>query len=264
MTHRLLRPHDEPAAELVNPEGACRVILVCEHASNAIPDSLNGLGLDPAARTSHAAWDIGARDLALCLSQRLDAPLVASRVSRLVYDCNRAPASPGAMPDQSERISVPGNRNLTGPDRQLRIDEVYLPFRHVLRNLLDSHAPIALVTVHSFTPIYFDVPRAVELGLLHDRDDRLAKAMLAAAPSATTLRTELNAPYSAADGVMHTLTDHALPRGLLNVMIEVRNDLLVMAGGPARVAGDLAAMLGQGLSALDPSWAASDRPGRTA
>jgi predicted N-formylglutamate amidohydrolase len=35
-----------------------------------------------------------------------------------------------------------------------------------------------------------------------------------------------NQPYGPEDGVTHTLRLHALPLGLLNVMIEIRNDLI--------------------------------------
>ena len=40
---------------------------------------------------------------------------------------------------------------------------------------------MAVVTVHSFTPVHFGEPRAVELGILHDEDSRLADGMLARA-----------------------------------------------------------------------------------
>ena len=83
-----------------------------------------------------------------------------------------------------------------------------------------------MVTVHSFTPVYFGKPRAVELGLLHDEDSRLADAMLDHASRIPHRRVERNQPYGPADGVTHSLQVHALERGLANVMIEVRNDLL--------------------------------------
>lgn len=248
----LLEPHERPAAEVINPEGRSPVVLVCEHASNAIPEALAGLGLDSDARQSHVAWDLGALDLARMLSLRMDAPLVISTVSRLVYDCNRPPHAPGAMPQKSELIEVPGNRSLTGAQRQQRIAEVYEPFCALLKNVLDQNTARtpALVTVHSFTPVYFGEQRTVELGLLHDRDDRLARSMLNGS-DVTGLRTELNAPYSALDGVMHTLTEHALQRGWLNVMLEVRNDLLALPGAPDRYADALSVLLAKGLQACE-------------
>lgn len=250
--HTILTDKDGPAAEVINPSGQAPICLVCEHASAFIPEPLNDLGLSAEHRYSHAAWDIGGRELAVALSRKLDAPLVAARVSRLVYDCNRPPSAPDAIPSKSERIEVPGNTGLTPSDREARVTEIYEPFAHTLRTTLDRFATVpALVTIHSFTPTWFGVARAVELGLLHDSDDRLAKAMLTVAPQ--DLDTRLNAPYDAADGVTHTLREYAIPRGLQNVMIELRNDLISDATGVARFADVLGNMLMRAMAAQEAS-----------
>ncbi len=240
--HTILTAGEGPAAEVINPRGAAPICLVCEHASAFIPAALDNLGVAPDQRHSHAAWDIGGRDLAVALSKSLDAPLVASRVSRLVYDCNRPPSAPDAIPAKSEVVEVPGNADLSTTDRAARVAEIYEPFRALLTATLDAfQTPPVLVTIHSFTPIWFGQPRKVALGLLHDSDDTLAKAMLATAPDG--LDTRLNAPYSVTDGVTHTLREHAIPRGLPNVMIEVRNDLISDPAGVARFDRILGQML---------------------
>ena len=142
--------------EILNETGKGRVVLLCEHASAAIPPEYDGLGLAEADRTSHAAWDPGARALSLALSQVLDAPAVASKVSRLVYDCNRPPEAASAMPERSELIEVPGNAGLTQVQRAARTRAVYDPFCAAVSRVLDARGPDAVVvTVHSFTPIYF-------------------------------------------------------------------------------------------------------------
>jgi len=249
----ILAPSELPAAEVINPEGQSPVILVCEHASAAIPESLHGLGLRAEDRLSHAAWDIGARAVAMRLSEMLDAPLVASRVSRLVYDCNRPPEARDSIPAKSELIEAPANSNLTESDRQARVSEVYEPFRALLAETMAARRSTnpVIVTVHSFTPVYYGAFREVELGILHDADDRLARAIHAAAPSFTMLKTELNEPYGPADGVTHTLKEHALPAGLLNVMIEIRNDFVGDAAGANRVAEVLHGMIESGLEACE-------------
>mgnify|MGYP001054052591 CR=1 FL=1 len=242
----LLNPNERPAAHVLNPHGTAPAVLVCEHASRFIPKSLNNLGLDPKADRSHVAWDIGALDLATALSDALNAPLVASRISRLVYDCNRPPESPGAVPAQSERFAVPGNTGLSDQQKAARADQVYFPFRTLLAQVLDTHpvAPV-LITIHSFTPTYHGKNRPVELGVLHDNDDRMAQALLHEAQGRTNLIAALNQPYSAIDGVTHTLRDQAGPRGLANVMIEVRNDLIDHPDGVTRIAGQLGPILKQ-------------------
>lgn len=240
--HTILTAEDGPAAEVINPGDSAPVCLVCEHASAFIPAALGDLGLSPRDRLSHAAWDIGARDLAVALSQSLNAPLVTSCVSRLVYDCNRPPSAPDAIPEKSEVIAVPGNAGLSDMSRAARVAEVYDPFRALLTQTLDAfdRQPVVM-TIHSFTPVWFGTARDVELGLLHDRDSRLAQTMLEATPSGIDAR--LNAPYAASDGVTHTLREHAEPRGLHNVMIEVRNDLISDPAGVARFADILSDML---------------------
>ncbi len=240
----LLDPDECPAAHVLNPNGAAMAVLACEHASRFIPASLAGLGLSHAAAASHVAWDIGAFDLAEKLMVMLNAPLVAARISRLVYDCNRPPDAPGAIPEQSEMFAIPGNANLSQAQRRARVHGVYDPFRALLGQVLDRH-PVRpmLITIHSFTPVFNGRARAVELGILHDADERAARALLRAARRRTPLRAELNQPYSAADGVTHTLRDQAGRRGLASVMIELRNDLIDTPAKAARIAGLLGPIL---------------------
>ncbi|MCI5076933.1 N-formylglutamate amidohydrolase [Oricola sp.] len=247
----VLAPSEEPAAEVINPGGEAPIVLVCEHASAFVPKSMAGLGLREDDRLSHAAWDIGALSVATGLAGLLDAPLVASRVSRLVYDCNRPPEAPDAIPARSELIEAPANANLTEAERRKRIDAVYEPFRALLAETIAGKGPErpAIVTIHSFAPVFFGVSRKVELGLLHDADDRLARAMLDAAPAFTSMKTALNEPYGPQDGVTHTLKQHALPSGLLNVMIEVRNDLVGDVAGAGHVAETLAKIIERALEA---------------
>lgn len=243
----ILAEAERPAAEILHPGGTGPIVLCCEHASPTIPVSLDGLGLAEEDRLSHAVWDPGAMALALAMSERMGAPLVASRISRLVYDCNRPPSSDSAMPLKSEVVEVPGNRNLNEDARAARVREVYRPFTAALSKMLDRHGG-ALVTVHSFTPLWHGQPRATEIGLLHDSDASLAQAMLDNWQG--PLKAELNAPYDAADGVTHTLREQAISRGRLNVMIEVRNDLLTDDTQVAQVAEQLCAALSRSLAQL--------------
>lgn len=230
-----------------NPSGAGAWVLVCEHAGNWLPPEFGDLGLAPDLLTSHIAWDPGALAVARAMSRILDAPLVAQRTSRLVYDCNRPPEAEGAMPEVSEVHRVPGNAGLSPAQRDARTQAVYVPFRDAVAACIDRQCQaagdVAVVTVHSFTPVYKGVRRDVEVGILHDTDIRLADAMLAAAAADTGLVVRRNEPYGPADGVTHTLRTHALPRGLANVMIEVRNDLIADAGSQDAMAQRLARWL---------------------
>ena len=244
---QLLSKKDSPALTVVNPAGRAPICLVCEHASANIPRSLDELGLSADDRYSHAVWDIGAENLARRLCEILDAPLVLGGVSRLVYDCNRPPERADAMPFRTEKIVIPGNRDISEIQRSARVREVYDVFHAAVSAQIDSFSdhPV-LVTVHSFTPLWHGERRTVEIGLLHDADPTLAQCMQGAAEG--EYRVELNVPYSAVDGVTHTLARHGTARGLQNVMIEVRNDLLNTADETKNVAHALQQMLHIALS----------------
>ena len=240
--------------EVRNPAGAGVFLIVCEHASNFIPESFAGLGLDDAALESHIAWDPGAMAVAETMSSLLDAPLVAQRFSRLLYDCNRPPSSETAVPEMSEIYPVPGNAGLSAADRQARVDRFYTPFHDTLAACIDRRInagfePV-IVTVHSFTPVYKGVRRAVELGILHDTDTRLADALIETTKAGTDLVIRRNEPYNASDGVAHTLVEHGISRGLLNVMLEIRNDLIADAASQTEMAERLSTCLTGALATL--------------
>jgi predicted N-formylglutamate amidohydrolase len=247
----LLEVGEKPVVEIINPEGKAPLVLVCEHASNTIPDYFNGLGLSQKARQSHIAWDPGALPVALALSRAFDAPLVCARISRLVYDCNRPPSAPSAIPAKSEDAVIPGNANISQAEGRARIEQIYQPFNQTLehtiaRHLANGNKP-ALVTIHSFTPVFLGRQRLVELGILHSSDTTLADKMLSGAPQITELRVERNQPYGPADGVSHTLDIHGIANGLANVMIEIRNDLLTTPEAVESVAQTLQTMIEQAL-----------------
>ncbi|MFQ5623080.1 MAG: N-formylglutamate amidohydrolase [Paracoccaceae bacterium] len=240
--------------EVQNADGESDVVLVCEHASRAIPAEFNGLGLQESVRSSHIAWDPGALGVARALSEKLDAPLVHQLVSRLVYDCNRPPHSPDAVPEISEVFEIPGNRGLSAAARQDRVDRFYLPFRRCLATLLEQRGKRArrpvIVTVHSFTPVFFGKIRTVGIGILHDSDRRFADGVLAGLKPSKDIEIAENQPYGPENGVTHTLVEHGISRGLLNVMIEMRNDLISGIVEQRRMADRLSAAI---IFALDRS-----------
>lgn len=240
----------------VNIYNACAkhpVVLVCEHASAFMPERFNQLGLTDAASASHVAWDPGASAVAHHLADELNAVLVESTVSRLLYDCNRPPESSTAVPVQSEIYPIPGNENLTEQSRNARAQEFYFPFEQTLAQTLADHpsTPI-LVTIHSFTPIYHGRQRTVEIGILHDSDQRLADAILhSAQPYADQFNVQRNQPYGPKDGVTHTLLRHGVQNRLLNVMLEIRNDLIATSASQQSVASRLRRWIDTALQTLN-------------
>ncbi|MGQ3076521.1 MULTISPECIES: N-formylglutamate amidohydrolase [Rhizobium/Agrobacterium group] len=242
----ILTSSEGDAVALENAMGASGVVVVCEHASSVLPKSAGDLGLSPEALSSHIAWDPGALAIARRVSQALDAVLVHQRFSRLIYDCNRPPESPAAMPEKSEIFEIPGNHALSVAERYARTAALYIPFHdrisaEISRLEAEGRKPV-VVTMHTFTPVYFGKPREVEIGILHDTDSRLADAMLEAAQGGP-YRVERNSPYGPEDGVTHTLRLHAIPQGFANVMIEVRNDLVRDAAGVEAISTYLADLI---------------------
>ena len=220
-------PMGELAFEWVNKQGTSPFVLVCEHASNHVPPHLNRLGLSEADLQRHITYDLGAAEVARLLSLLLDAPLILQRYSRLIYDCNRPPESAGAMPVVSEVFQIPGNVNVSADEKFSRILQLCRPFHHALELQLDGRDAAgkmtALVSIHSFTRVYNGKRRAVDLGLLFDREATLAHALVKSFPD---VNTQLNEPYGPKDGVMHLMNLHGAPRGLQHLMVEICNDLI--------------------------------------
>lgn len=251
---------------LINPDGDANLVVVCEHASNFIPPIYADLGLSTETLQTHIAWDPGALAVAEILANRLDAPLIRQNVSRLVYDCNRPPDAEAAMPPISEIYPVPGNDNLAQQERAARAQTFYQPFRDALAGLIahksSGQRQPALVTVHSFNPTYMQQVRDYGLGILHDRDQRLADLLLAQMQTENRLDVRRNMPYGPADGVTHTLQVHALPRQLPNVMLEIRNDLIATPNHQTAMAEWLADHLSSALTPLSGEKSA-EQGGRT-
>lgn len=240
-----------------NERGSYPALLVVDHASNAIPPSYGDLGLDAEARTAHIAWDPGALPVARAMSRLLNAPLFFGTVSRLVLDVNRPVSSATLIPAFSEATQIPGNADLPPGERDRRIATIHAPYHAALADMIAAHTarcraagdPMpAVVAIHTFTPVYRGVARPLHVGVLFDRDDRLGRSMLQVLRREPGLRAEENQPYSPADEVYYTLERQALPAGLANVMIEIRNDELrnaaPVAAWGARLAGALTTALG--------------------
>lgn len=249
----------EPVS-IVNRNGESPFVLVCDHASNFIPEQFGDLGLNEADRQAHIAWDPGALGVSLALTALLDAPLVHSNVSRLIIDCNRSPDAHDLVPPRSELTDVPGNQNLTDAERAERIALSHTPFHTAITDVLDERAKAGktsvVVSLHSYTPTYKGVERPWEIGLIYGDDASLAKPALEALRRDTSYTVGDNEPYSPADGVYYTLNRHGTERGLKSLMIEVRNDEIATADQETDWAELLAPVLKEALKIAEDNHAA--------
>lgn len=220
---------EQQVVDVTNAGGSSPFVLVCDHASRTIPEIYGDMGLTEAERLSHIAWDPGALAVSEGLSVRLDAPLVASRISRLVIDANRDENSPGLIWTLSEATRIAANEDLPATERQHRIEAYHRPYHAAIEALLERRREAGqetiLVCVHSFTPVYLGVARPWEIGLIHGRDDRYTRALQAIlATEEPSLQIGWNEPYSALTGVTFTLEHHGDARGIESTMLEIRND----------------------------------------
>jgi len=220
----------------INAQGRSPFVLVCDHASNRIPDAYGDLGLTLTQRLMHIAWDPGALAVARQLVDLLDAPLVQSTVSRLVIDPNRDHDAPDLIPTISETTRIPANDDMDPLERAHRIVAYHSPFHDAIEALLDRRRnegrETILVTVHSFTPVYRGVSRPWPIGLIHGKDTGFTRAfgdaLLADMPG---LDLGWNQPYAALNGVTYTLEHHGDERGLASTMIEIRNNEILEPSG---------------------------------
>lgn len=207
--------------------GASDILLLCDHASNAVPPGI-ALGVDPGVLTRHIAVDIGAAPLTRALAARLEAPAVLATVSRLVIDLNRPSDHAGLIPQASDGHAIPGN---AGADRAARIARFHAPYHRAIARQITAQRPALIVAVHSFTPQLEQggSTRPWEIGILHNRQSAAAHRAIALLRSAGIVTGD-NAPYSGRELNM-TLNRHGEGQGIAAFSLEVRNTLIDTAEG---------------------------------
>jgi predicted N-formylglutamate amidohydrolase len=223
-----MRDGDRSPVVVENPDGSGPFVIVCDHASNRIPEEYKSFGFAEAALATHIAWDPGALAVSRRLSALLDAPLLWPDVSRLVIDCNRSPDAASLIVVESEGRPVEANRAVARAERSRRLEQIHAPYHDAIEACLKRHiAPgvePALVAIHSFTPVYFGKARPWQVGIVFGDDRRLADLLIHELEAGEALTVGINQPYSPADQVYYTVERHAGPRGLPAAMIEIRND----------------------------------------
>jgi predicted N-formylglutamate amidohydrolase len=246
-TARLLAEGDPAPVRVLRSEGRADFLLTGDHAGRAIPQRLGTLGLPDSELARHIAWDIGIAGVTERLSDALDATAVLQNYSRLVIDCNRRPDWDSSIPTISELTPIPGNDGLSEEERDARLCEIFGPYHDSIADLIchRAHRRTLLVSMHSFTPVFKGVAREVEIGILYNRDTRLAHIMLDLLRAEGDLRVGDNAPYAVTETSDYTVVVHAEQHAfrLPYVEIEIRQDLIADPAGQAAWAARLARLL---------------------
>jgi predicted N-formylglutamate amidohydrolase len=231
--------------EIVNPRGRTPLVIVCDHASNALPPELGDLGVSAADIQRHIAWDIGALPIALRLAELFDAPAILCGTSRLVIDCNRQLRDPTLIPPVSDGTAVPANEKLTPGERQRRIDTYFHPYHDACRRVISARAekgkkPLFL-SIHSMTERMNGSYRPWEISFSSNENRRATAPVLSALREMPGLVVGDNQPYDMDPAQDYTTPEHALSRGLDYLQVEFRQDLVGAPEGQERFAMILAA-----------------------
>jgi predicted N-formylglutamate amidohydrolase len=244
---RLLDEGDPAPVRVLRQTGASEFFLTADHAGRAIPRRLDTLGLPESELERHIAWDIGIAGVTEQLAQVLDATAVLQAYSRLVIDCNRQPDWASSIPLVSELTEIPGNQAIPPAEREARRSEIFLPYHRRIAELLDRRRAAGrrtvLIAMHSFTPVFKGERRSIDIGILYNRDARLADIMLDLLRAEGDLAVGDNAPYAITDASDYTVPMHGEGGGLPHVEIEIRQDLIGDAAGQAAWASRLARLL---------------------
>jgi len=245
----LLQDIDPPPFSLINASGNNHALLLGDHAGSAIPDRLQDLGLGKEELARHIAFDVGTQGIIERIAERLNLPALVGNYSRLVVDLNRRLDDPTAFPQTSDETDIPGNHNLTAMHREERVQEIYQPYHSAIERWLDhaqgSHQVPALISIHSFTPALTGVMRPWQIGVLWDKDERIAGALIKRLREYGDINVGDNQPYSGKHIADFTIDHHAEAAGLPCVGIEIRQDLLQSDTGTEQWAGILADTLGK-------------------
>ncbi len=127
-----------------------------------------------------------------------------------------------------------------------RLTEFHEPYHRAVaaaieRTLAAGVAP-AILSIHSFTPVWRGHARPWHVGILWDRDDRLPAPLLDALRRESGLVVGDNEPYSG-ELKGDCLYRHGTQNGLPHVLIEIRQDLISDANGQTEWAERIAALL---------------------
>ena len=239
----------------IEGDASLGLLILCDHAENALPEAYGTLGLRPEDLNRHIAYDLGAAGVAEHLAKALGAPALLAGFSRLLIDPNRGLDDPTLIMQISDGLIVPGNVGLTEAEVAARIERYYMPYHRAVERAVEAGLaagkPPILVSMHSFTQAWKGVPRPWAVGVLWDKDPRLALPLLDGLRKLPGIEVGDNVPYS---GQLKgdTLYRHGTARGLAHALVEVRQDLILGPEGQAEWAMRLAEVLRKVLSAGAP------------
>jgi predicted N-formylglutamate amidohydrolase len=197
------------------------LLLSCEHAGNKIPIEFQPCftGAEDVLLT-HRGWDPGAGELANCISDALQVPLISYPYSRLLIEPNRSEHHPKLFSEFTRNLSEDVKNELLNnyyrPYRKMVADEVY--------KIISVNKRALHVGVHTFTPELNGRPRTFDIGLLYDPsrapEKKIAEEWRKSIRKRFSVR--MNQPYKGkADGLITTLRKIFSEEVYLGIELEV-------------------------------------------
>jgi predicted N-formylglutamate amidohydrolase len=199
-------------------------ILTCEHAGNQVPVRYRSIFENKPALDTHRGWDIGALDLTVALSEALDIPCFVHQTTRLLVEVNRSIGNKQLFSEFSQPLG--------DEDKQLLLDKYYFPYRLRIENAMAmSSKPVLHLSVHTFTPVFNNQERLVDIGILFDPQRSFEKSVAenlldSLQRSIPTYRIMANEPYQGVDdGFTTYLRTRFLDEEYAGIEIEINQKL---------------------------------------
>jgi len=221
------------------------LVLSCEHGGNRVPARYRPAFAGAARELAgHSGWDPGAALLARELGRAFDVAPIVTTTTRLLVDPNRSEGHRAAFSRWT--------RSLPAAERERILARHWRPPRTAVEEAVrvNGRRTVLHVSVHSFTPSWKGVARAVDVGLLYDPARAGERAVVdtwlrALGQVRPDLRLRRNQPYRGpSDGLATHLRRRFAPGRYLGIELEVSQRFVLGATpGWRRLRRDLVASL---------------------
>jgi predicted N-formylglutamate amidohydrolase len=244
--------NDLPFVRMASQRSDSPLLFVCDHASNKLPAEYGNLGLSPDLFETHIASDIGAAEVTRTLASEFGATAIMARWSRLLIDLNRGPDDPTLVMKLSDGSIIAGNAGANVAEVKRRLESYYAPYHDAISHDIAAIGSLGripvIISIHSFTPVWKGRKRPWEIGILWDRDARLALPLIKHLERAG-FNVGDNEPYS---GELENdcLYRHGTMLGLPHVLIEIRQDLIASLSAAQALARRLKTVVERALAEM--------------
>lgn len=212
------------AYNIINPQHTGAFLFTAEHASAKIPAPTNEV--DRHLLSTHWGYDIGVLPLLEQLCAAHHSQGIHTNYSRLWIDANRSPNQEGLIKTHVEEKALSFNQSLTPQERHHRLNQVHEAYHQAISSSIRTHqsAPL-LVSLHSFTPIWNDHIRTMDIGVLFDRDEELAHICTQLLREEGFF-VEENKPYSGKQGLIYAAHRHGVAHKIPYIELEFNQSII--------------------------------------